>query len=343
MTRPAAPIRLRERLIALLADGEFHSGERLARSLGVSRTAIWKHLQSFGDLGLELHRVSNRGYRLVQPIDLLDKVTIERRIPARSRRKLRSLEILLHTDSTNSRLLTVVDLPGGKADVCIAEQQSAGRGRRGRAWVAPFGCGLYLSLSWLFPEPPRQLSALSLAVGVAVLRALEKLGARGIRVKWPNDVLVGDRKLGGILCELRAEAGGPAYVVIGIGLNARLTAAARRTIAATGVEAADLTEAMATKRAGRNEVAAAIIDQLITALEAFQQAGLQSFVNEWRDADALHGVTVRVAVGDVVHPGIARGIDADGALMLETPAGLLRFISGEVSLRPEASHRRYVQ
>ncbi len=336
VTRASAPPRLRERLIALLADGEFHSGERLARSLGVSRTAVWKHVRSFGELGLELHRVSNRGYRLAQPIDLLDKAAIERRIPARNRRKLRCLQTLLRTDSTNSRLLTVVDLQSGKADVCIAEQQSAGRGRRGSAWVAPFGCGLCLSLGWLFPEPPRQLSALSLAVGVAVLRALETFGTRGVRVKWPNDVLLGSRKLGGILCELRAEAGGPAYVVIGIGLNARLTPAARRAIAATGVEATDLSEALATRKAGRNEVAAALIDQLINALEAFQRNGLQSFVNEWRDADALHGAAVRVSVGDTVHRGIARGIDADGALVLDTPTGLLRFISGEVSLRPEA-------
>lgn len=319
----------------MLADGRFHSGERLARALGVSRTAVWKHLQGFGELGLEVHSVSNRGYRLAQPIDLLDRAAIERRVTARNRRKLRSLKVLAQTDSTNSRLLAVTDLPVGSADLCIAEQQSAGRGRRGRTWVAPFGGGVCFSLNWMFPEAPRQLSALSLAVGVAVLRALARLGAQRIRLKWPNDVLVESRKLGGILCELRAEAGGPAYVVIGIGLNARLTAATRSAIAATGVEAGDLSEAMEKKKAGRNEVAGAVIDELISALEAFQQEGLRPFVNEWRDADALHGVAVRVTVGDALHRGIARGIDADGALLLETPGGLLRFSSGEVTLRPE--------
>lgn len=336
MTRAGASTELRERLIGLLADGEFHSGERLARSLGVSRTAVWKHLQRFAALGLELHRVPNRGYRLAQPIDLLDAAAIKRLVASGSRRKLRSLEVLGQTDSTNSRLLNVADLPSGKADVCLAEQQSAGRGRRGRTWVAPFGGGICLSLSWLFPEPPRQLSALSLVAGLSVRRAAHRFGARDIQLKWPNDVLVGSRKLGGILCELRAEAGGPAYVVIGIGINTRLSAAARREIASTGVEAADLDEALAPRSAGRNEVAAAIIDELIVALEVFQQDGLQPFLEEWRNADAMHGAAARVTLGDTIHRGIARGVDAEGALLLETPTGLLRFISGEVSVRPEA-------
>lgn len=333
---PAAPAALREQLIRLLADGEFHSGERLARSLGVSRTAVWKHVQAVGKFGLELHKVPNRGYRLAQPIDLLSKAVITRGISARTRRKLRSLEVMLHTESTNSRLLALTDLPGGKADVCIAEHQSAGRGRRGREWLAPFGGGICLSLSWSFPEPPRQLSALTLAVGVALLRALESSGVEGVRLKWPNDVLVNGRKLGGILCELRAEAGGPAYVVIGIGLNAHLTETARRAIAATGVEAIDLNEVAGKKRAGRNSACAAIIDQLIAALEEFQRSGLQTFVNDWRQADALHGAAVRVMVGETIHRGLARGIDVDGALILETPGGLLRFISGEVSVKPES-------
>jgi BirA family biotin operon repressor/biotin-[acetyl-CoA-carboxylase] ligase len=331
VTRTVASAALRERLIGLLADGKFHSGERLAQSLGVTRTAIWKHLQAFDKLGLELHKVPKRGYRLAQPIELLDAATIRRLLSADSRRRLRTLDVLLETDSTNSRLLALTDLPAGKVDVCLAEYQSAGRGRRGRDWVAPFGGAICLSLGWLFPEPPRQLSALSLAVGVAVLRALERFGARDIQLKWPNDVLLAGRKLGGILCELRAEAGGPAYVVIGIGLNVRLGAAARRAIAATGVQAADLSEALATT--GRDAVVAALVDELIVALGQFQRDGLLPFMQAWRDADALHGAEARVSLGDKLHRGIARGIDAEGALMLETPAGVLRFISGEVSVR----------
>jgi BirA family biotin operon repressor/biotin-[acetyl-CoA-carboxylase] ligase len=333
VTRTAAASALRERLIGLLADGEFHSGERLADTLRVSRTAVWKHLQAFSKLGLELHKVPKRGYRLAQPIDLLDAATIKRLLTAESRRQLRSLEVLLQIDSTNSRLLAVNDLPAGKADVCLAEHQSAGRGRRGREWIAPFGGAICLSLGWVFPEPPRQLSALSLAVGVAVMRALERCGAHDVRLKWPNDVLAANRKLGGILCELRAEAGGPAYVVIGIGLNVRLSAATRRVIAATGIQAADLSEALSPAPVERATVVAALIDELLVALARFQREGLLPFVQAWRDADALHGTETRVSLGDKQHRGIARGIDADGALVLETPAGVVRFISGEVSVR----------
>lgn len=334
MTRATASAALRERLIGLLADGEFHSGEHLARSLGVSRTAVWKHLQGFGELGLELHKVQKRGYRLAQPIDLLDAAAIRRRVSTDNRRKLRSLDVLQQTDSTNSRLLAVSDLRAGQAEACVAEFQSAGRGRRGRDWIAPFGGAICLSLGWLFPEPPRQLSALSLAVGVAVLRALERFDARDIRLKWPNDVLVGSRKLGGILCELRAEAGGPAHVVIGVGLNVRLSALARRAIAATGVQAADLSDAQVS--AARDAVVAALIDELILALEAFQCEGLLPFIQAWREADALYGAQAQVVLGEAQHRGIARGIDADGALLLETPAGVLRFISGEVTVRAAA-------
>jgi BirA family biotin operon repressor/biotin-[acetyl-CoA-carboxylase] ligase len=325
---------LRERLIGLLADGEFHSGEHLARSLGVSRTAVWKHLQGFGELGLEVHKVQKRGYRLAQPIDLLDAQAIQRLVSPDCRRRLRSLDVLSQTDSTNSRLLAVSDLPAGKADVCVAEFQAAGRGRRGRDWIAPFGGAICLSLGWMFPESPRQLSALSLAVGVAVLRALERFDARDTGLKWPNDVLVAGRKVGGILCELRAEAGGPAHVVIGVGLNVRLGALARRAIAATGVQAADLDDAHISAR--RDAVVAALIEELIAALDAFQREGLLPFIQAWRDADALHGAETQVVIGKAQHRGIARGIDADGALMLETPAGVLRFVSGEVSVRPAA-------
>jgi BirA family biotin operon repressor/biotin-[acetyl-CoA-carboxylase] ligase len=157
-----------------------------------------------------------------------------------------------------------------------------------------------------------------------------------VRLKWPNDVLVKERKLGGILCELRAEAGGPAYVVIGVGLNAQLTEATRHALGEGGVNAIDLDELMGKKKFSRNSFCAAIIDELLFALDEFARSGLKTFVNEWRHADALHGAAVRVILGETVHKGLARGIDAGGALLLETPGGLLRFISGEVSVRPDA-------
>ena len=143
-------------------------------------------------------------------------------------------------DSTSDRLLAVDDLPSGPFDACLAEFQSAGRGRRGRRWVAPFASGLCLSVGWSYRDAPAALVALSLAAGVAVLRALGRLGIAGLALKWPNDIVRDDSKLGGILIDLRGEAAGPAYVVVGVGVNVRLPASARERLAAEGVDAVDL-------------------------------------------------------------------------------------------------------
>lgn len=317
-----------------LADGEFHSGEQLARSLGVSRTAVWKALRKLTELGLELHAVPKRGYRLAQSVELLDAAAIERALTPSARRRVRRAERFLSIPSTNTHLLEHADLVAGGTDFCVAEVQAAGRGRRGRTWNAPFGGSICLSMNWLFPDVPRQLSALSLAVGVGVLRALRATGARDIALKWPNDVMFEGRKLGGILIELSAEFSGPAYVVIGMGLNYRLTAGARRELHAAGIEAADVHEATGAALVGRNALTAALVSEVAEVIAEFQQQGLRPFAREWRGADALAATAARVSYGEQIYRGIARGIDEDGALLLETPGQLLRFTSGEVSVRP---------
>lgn len=336
---------LRERLIGLLADGAFHSGQHLARRLDVSRTAVWKALNGLEDLGVELERTPRRGYRWtlgaadgLQPaFELLRARTIESAIDRKHIERLRRLEVLFDTDSTNSRLLAVQDLPAGRSDACLAEHQSAGRGRRGRQWIAPFGGSLCLSVSRLFPETPRQLSALSLAAGVAVLRALQRFDGQGLGLKWPNDLMFQSRKLGGILIELRAEAAGPVYVVIGIGVNLQLTAAARRNIHTSmhehAMNPAALAEAIR-RLPGRNALAAAMIEELLAAFDEFGRTGFRSFVQEWGAADAFAARPVFLLAGADAYKGIARGVDEEGALLLETPGKLLRFTSGEVSLRP---------
>ena len=328
------PGELREELVRLLADGEFHSGAQLGRALGVSRTAVWKALRRLEELGVELHAVPKRGYRFAQPIQVLDADEIRAALPAAARKRTREIERFLSIASTNTHLLERTTPPAGRADVCVTEAQSAGRGRRGRAWMAPFGGALCLSMNWLFPDVPRQLSALSLAVGVGVLRALRRHGADDIRLKWPNDMLLAGRKLGGILIELHAEFSGPAYVVVGVGLNHRLTPGARRELQAAGVEAADLHEALGDALPGRNQIAAALVSEIGAVLVEFQDHGLKPFSREWREADALAATAARVSYGEHVYGGIARGIDEEGALLLETPHQLLRFTSGEVSVRP---------
>jgi BirA family biotin operon repressor/biotin-[acetyl-CoA-carboxylase] ligase len=190
-----------------------------------------------------------------------------------------------------------------------------------------------LSLSWTFPEVPRDAGSLSLAVGVSALRALVALNVPGVQLKWPNDILVNGRKLGGILIELRAEAAGPACVIVGIGLNVALGSELIDTIAATGLQAIDLLTVTGGP-VSRNALAGQLIENCVRGLLQFEQEGLKPFVEEWRNADALRGRTLTVSTADAVVHGLARGIDLSGALLVETPNGLQKFLSGEVTVRP---------
>jgi BirA family biotin operon repressor/biotin-[acetyl-CoA-carboxylase] ligase len=320
-------------ILALLADGRLHSGQQLAADLGVSRAAVWKGIERLRQSGIDIQALARRGYSLAQPVELLDLRRIRGELRAGRAKRLRELALLFEVDSTNTRLLEAPPPPPGSAHAALTELQSAGRGRRGRRWIAPFG-GIALSLAWSFPETGRDLPSLSLAVGVAVARALARVGARGIRLKWPNDLWFEDRKLGGVLIELRAEAAGPAHVVIGVGLNLALTAAMRRSIEASGVRAAAVADACKPPPA-RNRVAGAILDELLSMLEQFERDGFGPFRAEWTALDALYGRSARVLLAGHAIAGTALGVDADGALRLETGGTVQRFVSGEVSLRLE--------
>jgi BirA family biotin operon repressor/biotin-[acetyl-CoA-carboxylase] ligase len=322
----------RAELLRLLADGALHSGEELAAALVVSRAAVWKRMQQLEAWGIACEALPGRGYRLVAPIELLDAAEIRRLIPADARERLRRLEVHESLESTSDRLLAVDDLPPGRFDACLAEFQSAGRGRRGRRWVAPFASGLCLSINWSYPDAPATLGAVSLAAGVAAIRSLARVGIRGVALKWPNDLVRGDAKLGGILIDLRGEAAGPAYVVVGIGVNLRLPPAARERLREEGVEALDLA-ALGTLPA-RNALAAALIAELAAALAEYGARGMTAFAAEWQEADALAGRPVTVLQAGQRLEGLARGVDADGALLLEVEGVPRRIVSGEVSVRP---------
>ncbi len=324
---------LAQRAFAALADGEFHSGESLAESAGVTRSAVWKAIEALRELGVEIDAVTHRGYRLRHASAALDAAAIGAALDPPARAALRRLEVEWSLPSSNAALLAREPPPPGACDVLLVEHQSAGRGRRGRSWLAPLGGSLALSIGASFDPLPRELSSLSLAVGLCVRRALLARGARDLALKWPNDLLAGGDKLGGILIELRAESGGPAYVVIGIGLNLRLAAGARDAVAATGTRAADLAGAGGDP-ADRNAIAAAVIGECLHGIERFAREGFAVFAAEWAAADALQGRAVRVLAGNTEQHGIARGIDPGGALRLELPDGrVVAVVSGEVSVR----------
>jgi len=311
-------------LLRMLADGAVHSGERLADSLQVSRTAVWKTIERLRDRGVPIEARRRQGYRLPAAVEFLDGGQILRHVSAQNAAALGELAIHFDVNSTNTLLLEEPPPATGLANACLAELQSRGRGRRGREWLHPFGGGIALSMSWHFRDMPRHLSALSLATGVAVARALRRAGANGIALKWPNDIWFEDRKIGGILIEMRSEAGGPAFVVIGIGLN--VTTSPQSLPAATAAQACGAPPS-------RNAVAGLVVDEMLAMLIRFSADGFAAYRDAWIQVDALRGRGVRVIVGGQESLGIARGIDLDGGLLVEVDGFVKKFVSGEATLR----------
>ena len=321
-----------ERIYQLLADRRFHSGQLLAERCAVSRSAVWKAMAMLRTLGVEVQAVANRGYRLPLAAPPLDSARIVEQLPAAVARQLHHGESCWQTGSTNSELLEHSQVAPGQFDFLTAEYQSAGRGRRARRWLAPPGGAVCLSLSWCFASVPANIGALSLAIGVCVRRALSCLGPLPVTLKWPNDLVAGSDKLGGILTELRAEADGPALVVVGIGLNVALGRHLMQQLRASGAHSTDLTTLGATA-CDRNRLTAALLTECIEGLGRFERSGFESFISEWRGADALAGKPVLVSAADELIAGHARGIDVAGALCVQTREGLRRFATGEVSVR----------
>ncbi len=317
--------------IRQLSDGRWHSGESMARVLGVSRSAVWKRLQNLREWGLELQAVRGRGYRLAQPLELLDAEAIRRGLSVQAQGQLAALDVFPVLDSTNRWLLSQPDT--GAARLCVAEYQTAGRGRRGRDWCSPFGANLYLSLAWRFAELPPQFGALGLAMGVTVAEVLQSLGVSGLRLKWPNDLLWNGRKLAGILIEHRGEGGGPARVIIGLGLNVAMSAQQALSVDQAWTTLTQALRASGQEIPGRNAVCAAVVDALLRALASFTRCGFADFARRWTAFDLAHDCAVRLEQDGQVITGIARGIDAEGALLLETDGDLRRFLSGDLSLR----------
>lgn len=329
---PEADTPRREQLLKLLADGETHSGERLAEQLHITRAAVWKAINALRELGVDIES-QHQGYRLPCAVNLYDATRIQAALNADAQAALQRIDVLFTVDSTNRFVTAGPATRTGQAVLCVAEIQQSGRGRRGRSWVAPFGSGICMSLGWLFDTMPPTFSALSLAVGVALTRALHEFGAHDVGLKWPNDVLWRGRKLAGVLIEMRGEPDGPAHVVIGIGLNLRLPDASKQSLLEQQAQVVDLQEMLGEQCPARNELVAAITTQLLQVLPSFALNGFAPFVDEWQRYDVLHKAEVNVLQSDRTIAGVACGITADGSLLVETQAGVQRFVSGEVSLR----------
>ncbi|EOC0062776.1 bifunctional biotin--[acetyl-CoA-carboxylase] ligase/biotin operon repressor BirA [Cronobacter turicensis] len=308
-------------LISFLADGEFHSGEQLGERLGMSRAAINKHIQTLRDWGIDVFTVPGKGYSLPGPIQLLNESFIDSHI------KTGSVTVLPVIDSTNQYLLErLSELESG--DACIAEYQQAGRGRRGRKWFSPFGANLYLSMYWRLEQGPAAAVGLSLVIGIVMAEVLHELGADQVRVKWPNDLYLNDRKLAGILVELTGKTGDAAQIVIGAGINL-----AMRQVESDIVNQGWINLQEAGIKVDRNELAVRLIEKLRASLWEFEQEGLAPFLTRWEKLDNFIHRQVKLIIGEREIYGISRGIDNQGALLLEQNGIIKPWVGGEISLR----------
>lgn len=310
-------------MIKALADGNFHSGQNLATKLGVSRMAVWKQLQKLEKMGVNIEAVRGQGYRIPGGMELLSDPEIRSLLSPAVLKRIAKFEIHPVIESTNSHVTTLGE--AGVGVVCLAERQTAGRGRRGRQWVSPYGRNVYMSVGWVFNGGASGLEGLSLVVGVALRRALAIVP--DLRLKWPNDLLYENRKLAGVLVEMTGDPAGDCRVVIGIGVNIGMNWEKRPEIDQPWADIREFCDY------SRNEVAARIIDHLVPILEDFAVNGFGKYRDEWQRHDAcLHrAVELRTPMETV--SGIARGVTESGSIRIETKEGERIYSGGEISLR----------
>lgn len=316
-------------LIDLLSDGEFHSGEQLGRALGISRAAVWKQIEGLRRKGVGIEVVSGKGYRLQGIMEPWDGAILRSLLSSEAAVLLGTLEVRKTTGSTNDDAADLLRQGQAGAVVCLAEEQTAGRGRRGREWFSPWGRNFYGSIGWVFAEGLPVLEGLSLAVGVALVRALRRYGVEGVALKWPNDLEVEGAKLGGVLIEVQAEAGGHCQVIIGMGLNLSLPPDASNQLGRRVTDVATL----ASSPVERNRLGAMLIEEVLLLLRDYPRERFSGVRAEWLLLDALRDLPVEVSGLQAPLSGIGRGVDERGALLVESGLGIVTVQAGEVSLR----------
>jgi BirA family biotin operon repressor/biotin-[acetyl-CoA-carboxylase] ligase len=317
-------------LLECLADGKFHSGQALAKTLNLSRTAVWQRLKSLRALGIEIQAVAGRGYRLARPLELLDLKQILAALELPPGCPTPVVEIHACLPSTNTYLLeTAAKRPC--ASICLAEAQTQGKGRLGRAWISPFGYNVYLSVLWRF-ERGESLAGLSLAAGVATVCGLSELGFPELTLKWPNDLLWRGRKLGGILVEAISEPYGHCTAVLGLGVNLWLAPAAASAVDQPWVDGWSI---LGKALPSRNLIVAKCISRLLALLCSYPSVGLAPWLEDWRRLNCVLGQKIRVRQAEQEFEALALDVTEEGFLVVQR--GHLRQVlaAGEVSLKLE--------
>lgn len=313
--------------LQILADGEWHSGEELSEVLSVSRTAVWKSLKKLSALGLEVEALKGKGYKLKNPLSLLDVSQLKEKLSA-STTLVSSEAIHLHweIDSTNEEAKRELAKHPSQSVVILTESQTQGRGRRGRVWQSPFAENLYLTVGWPFRGGVASIEGLSLAVGLAVVATLEELGVRNIALKWPNDVLVDNKKIAGVLIDISGDPLDCFNAVVGVGLNVNMAEAV-----------IDQHWTSIAKQLGqlvdRTEVARLLIDRLLVLLSEYQCNTFQCYHSQWSEYDLMKGKNVVLTTGEQKVFGLSRGVNENGAVLIESDGAIRAYNGGEISLR----------
>lgn len=317
---------VKESLIKQLATGQFVSGQAVGELLGISRAAVSKHIRGLSDMGLDVYRVTGKGYRIAEPLTLLDKKKIEQRLPPET---LPNIEIYSDISSTNDYLMSHIQKNIPQGSVCLAEHQSAGRGRRGRQWISPFGSHIYMSMYWHLEQGMSAAMGLSVVAALAVSDAIKSLYQIEVELKWPNDIYINGTKLAGILIDLEGQALEPCHSVIGLGLNVNMPfqSAAEIDQPWTDLQSHILTPI------DRNILVAKLIECLKLRLIEHASSGINNMLNDWQQADVYLNKRVRLLTGEKETLGICRGINNQGALLLEIEGFIKPVYGGEVSLR----------
>ncbi|MBW8191658.1 bifunctional biotin--[acetyl-CoA-carboxylase] ligase/biotin operon repressor BirA [Neiella marina] len=314
-------------ILSTLSANAFVSGTELADQFAISRAAIARHVSELQALGVDIFAVKGKGYRLAQTLDLIDPELLKQRLTPRISADA-ELHVLPLVDSTNQFWLNKKDQNVASGSACWAECQSAGRGRRGRSWQSPFGAALYCSVWWQSQCNLSELMGLSVAVGLAMTRWLQQMGVPA-QVKWPNDIYIDNKKVAGILVELESRSDGCGSAVVGVGLNVNLPKQASDQIDQPWTDLSQWLKPVPP----RTNLAAGLYQAIVDCLEAFERGGLQHCLTDWSRYDVYHDQAVCLVMGAHQIQGVCRGVDGQGALLVETQDGLRSFFGGELSLR----------
>lgn len=318
---------IRKNIIIHLANGQFVSGEQLGVMFGISRAAISKHIEALTEMGLDIYRVTGKGYQLSEPLDLLQ---VEKIISYFDKNDdVPNITVLDVIDSTNSYLLRKVPHQIIDGQLCVAEYQSAGRGRRGRQWISPYGSNIYLSLYRYLDQGMSAAMGLNVVVALGVFDAIKKLYQHDVELKWPNDIYLHGKKLAGILIDLEGQPMEACHCVIGIGLNLSMPEASAKQVDQPW---SDLSTVVG-HHISRNELTAELIKQINSRLIEHNKNGLRNMLDDWHQHDLYFNKAIKIITGDKETHGISRGIDAQGALLMESSGVVSPVYGGEVSLR----------